>query len=132
MTPAPTLRPASRATLRRQRGATLFGLVFWAIVVAFVFLMGIRIWPSLNEYITINQAVERVMHAEPVPTDILAVRRAFDRQKDIEYSIQTISGADLEIEPRDDRSLRVRFAYDKEIEIFGPVFLLIKYRGGTR
>lgn len=132
MTPAPTLRPASRATLRRQRGATLFGLVFWAVVVAFVFLMAIRIWPSLNEYITINQAVDRVMHAEPVPTDILAVRRAFDRQKDIEYSIQTISGADLEIEPRDDRSLRVRFAYDKEIEIFGPVFLLIKYRGGTR
>jgi Domain of unknown function (DUF4845) len=132
MTPAPTLRPASHATLRRQRGATLFGLVFWAVVVAFVFLMAIRIWPSLNEYITINQAVDRVMHAEPVPTDILAVRRAFDRQKDIEYSIQTISGADLEIEPRDDRSLRVRFAYDKEIEIFGPVFLLIKYRGGTR
>lgn len=120
------------ATARRQRGVTLLGLVFWAVVVAFIGLMAIRVWPSLNEYFTINQAIDRVMHAEPVPTDILAVRRAFDRQKDIEYSIQTISGADLEIEPRDDRSLRVRFAYDKEIEVFGPVFLLIKYRGGTR
>lgn len=132
MIPFPKARRACQVTARQQRGVTLFGLVFWAIVVAFVGLMAIRVWPSLNEYITINQAIERVMHAEPVPTDPLAVRRAFDRQKDIEYSIQTISGADLEIEPRDDRSLRVRFAYDKEVEVFSPVFLLIKYRGGTR
>lgn len=132
MNPSRTAHARCSALAQRQRGVTLFGLVFWAVVVCFVGLIGLRVWPSLNEYITINQAIERVMHAEPVPTDALAVRRAFDRQKDIEYSIQTISGADLEIEPRDDRSLRVRFAYDKEIELISPVFLLIKYRGGTR
>lgn len=132
MIPSRTARARCNAPARRQRGVTLFGLVFWAVIVCFVGLIGLRVWPSVNEYITINQAIERVMHAEPVPTDALAVRRAFDRQKDIEYSIQTISGADLEIEPRDDRTLRVRFAYDKEIEVISPVFLLIKYRGGTR
>jgi len=26
----------------------------------------------------------------------------------------------------------IRFAYDKEIELFDPVFLLIKYRGEGR
>jgi hypothetical protein len=38
-----------------------------------------------------------------------------------------ISGNDLEIEAVGD-GFRVSFAYDKEVEIMDPVFLLIKYR----
>jgi len=128
MTPLSTTR---RATPRSQRGVSLFGLVFWAVVVSLVGLMALRVWPSLNEYFTIKQAVEHIMRAEPVPADAGAVRRAFDRQKEIEYSISTISGSDLEIE-KTEAGLRVSFAYDKEIEIISPVFLLIKYRGHNR
>jgi Tfp pilus assembly protein PilX len=41
----------------RQRGMTLFGLMFWAIVVGFVALVGMRVLPTLNEYFTIQRAV---------------------------------------------------------------------------
>ena len=34
---------------RRQRGVTLFGLMFWAIVVGFFALIGMRVLPTLNE-----------------------------------------------------------------------------------
>ncbi len=67
------------------------------------------------------------MAAESPPT-VAEVRKAFDRQKEIEYSISSISGKDLEITKENDR-LVIRFAYDKEIPIVEPVFLLMKYKG---
>ena len=46
-------------------------------------------------------------------------------------SISSISGKDLEVTKENDR-LVIRFAYDKEIPIVEPVFLLIKFRGESR
>ena len=56
------------------------------------------------------------------------IRNAFERQKDIEYSITSISGKDLSITKENDKVV-VSFAYDKEIELMKPVFLLIKFEG---
>jgi Tfp pilus assembly protein PilX len=44
----------------RQRGVTMFGLLFWAIVVGFVALIGMRVLPTLNEYFTIQRAVNKI------------------------------------------------------------------------
>jgi uncharacterized membrane protein YhiD involved in acid resistance len=115
---------------RSQSGFTLFGLLVWAVFISFMGLMAMRIWPSLNEYITIQQSVTRIMKADPRPTSPVDIRKAFDHQREVEYSITTLKGADLEIETVNEQ-LRTTFAYDKEIEIFGPVYLLIKYRGGA-
>jgi uncharacterized membrane protein YhiD involved in acid resistance len=114
---------------RTQRGMSVFGLVFWAVVVSFIGLIALRVLPTLNEYFTIQRAVKKV--AAENAGSIPAIRAAFERQKDIEYAISSIGGSDLEIESKAD-GFTVRFAYDKEIELFPPVFLLIKYRGGTR
>ncbi|WP_119352893.1 DUF4845 domain-containing protein [Azohydromonas sediminis] len=112
-----------------QRGFTLLGLLAWAIVIGFVALIGLRVFPSVNEYFTILRAVNKV--ASEGGSTVAEIRAAFDRQKDIEYSISSISGRDLEITKENDRVV-VRFAYDKEIELFPPVYLLIKYQGEGR
>lgn len=117
-------------SMRSQSGFTLFGLLIWAIFISFMGLMAMRVWPSLNEYITIQQSLTRIMKADPRPASAADIRKAFDHQREVEYSISTIKGADLEIETVKEQ-LRTSFAYDKEIEVFGPVFLLIKYRGGA-
>ena len=131
MTTAPISRREGSTSVRRpQRGMTLFGLLIWAVFISFLGLMAIRVWPSLNEYITIQQALARIMKADPRPTSAGDVRKAFDHQREVEYSISTLTGADLDIEKVNDR-LETSFAYDKEIPIIEPVFLLIKYRGGA-
>jgi hypothetical protein len=112
---------------RGQRGLSLMGLLFWAIVVAFGALLLIRVYPSVQEYLTTRQAVDRVVRSDPRPNSVPEIRRAFEKQKQIEYTNSMISGNDLEIEAVAD-GFRVSFAYDKEVEIVGPVFLLIKYR----
>lgn len=114
---------------RRQTGMTLFGMLFWAILVSFAGLVTLKVLPTVNEYITIKRAVKKIVDERH--GSIPALRAAFDRQKSIEYSISSIDGRDLEIEAVGDGFV-VRFAYDKEIELFEPVFLLIKYRGASR
>jgi len=49
----------------------------------------------------------------------------------IEYGVTSISGKDLEITKVNDKVV-ISFAYNKEIELFSPVFLLIKYEGRTK
>lgn len=116
-------------TRRRQRGITLFGLLFTAIWVGFVAYVVVRVLPTVNEYLTIQRAVEKV--AASNPSTVGEARNAFDRQKDIEYSITSVSGKDLQVTKENDKVV-VSFAYNKEVPLFGPVFLLMKYEGRSK
>jgi len=118
-----------RFVARAQRGVSLIGLLFWAIVIGFVVYVAIRVLPTLNEYFTIQQAINKIVASKP--TTVGEVRQQFDKQKDIEYSIASISGKDLDITKENDRVV-IRFAYNKELELIAPVYLLIKYEGRSR
>jgi Tfp pilus assembly protein PilE len=126
---AASASPAPRAARRPQRGVTLIGLLFWAIVVACIALVALKVLPSMNEYFTIQRAVNKL--ATSGGTTVPEIRNAFERQKDIEYSISSISGKDLVITKENERVV-ISFAYDKEIELIEPVFLVIKYRGRSQ
>jgi len=114
---------------RTQRGITMIGLLLWAIVVAFVALIIVRVLPTINEYSTIVRAVQKI--AKEAPATVAQARAAFEKQKEVEYSISSIAGKDLQVSKENDKVV-IRFAYDKEVEIYEPVFLLIKYRGEGR
>lgn len=111
---------------RRQRGVTMIGLILWAIVIAFGGYVVVRTLPTLNEYSTIKRAVEKIA-ANP-PSTVPEIRAAFDKQKQIEYSIASIDAKDLVV-TKENESVVISFAYDKEIPLAGPVYLLIKYEG---
>jgi hypothetical protein len=112
-----------------QRGVSLIGLLFWAIIIGFLGYVLVRALPTLNEYFTIQSAVNKI--AASNPTTVGEIRAQFDKQKEIEYSIASISGKDLDITKENDRIV-IRFAYNKELELIAPVFLLIKYEGRSR
>ena len=113
---------------RGQRGLSLFGLLFWAIVVGFLALIGMRVLPALNEYFTIKRAINKIITEGTAGTTVPEIRAAFERQKDIEYAITSITGKDLSITKENDKVV-VSFAYDKEVELMKPVYLLIKFEG---
>ncbi|SEK56496.1 protein of unknown function [Roseateles sp. YR242] len=113
----------------RQRGLSLFGLLFWGVIIAFLAIVGMRVTPTVMEYFTIQKAVEKI--ASSGPSSVGEVRSAFSRTKEIEYSIVSIEPNDLVVTKKDDK-VKISFAYDKEVSLFGPVFLLIKYKGETR
>ncbi|MES2888419.1 MAG: DUF4845 domain-containing protein [Pseudomonadota bacterium] len=112
----------------RVRGASLGAMLFWAIGIAIAALIVMKVVPTLNEYFTIQKAVNKIALEASTPVE---ARNAFERQKQIDYSITSISGQDLLVAKENDK-LVVSFAYDKEIELVSPVYLLIKYQGRSK
>jgi hypothetical protein len=113
----------------RQRGVTLFGLMFWAIVIGFGAYVVVRVLPTINEYVTIQRAVEKIAAAQPAT--VAEVRQQFDKQRELEYSISELTGKDLVITKENDRVV-ISYAYNKEVPIYGPVYVLIKYEGRSK
>ncbi|WP_236580379.1 DUF4845 domain-containing protein [Rubrivivax sp. A210] len=112
-----------------QRGITLFGLMFWAFLVAFFAYLLVRTLPTVNEYVTVQRLVEKIAASQP--STVAEARAAFDKQRDVEYSIASLTGKDLLITKENDRVV-ISYAYDKEIPIYGSVYLLIKYEGRSK
>ena len=113
----------------RQRGITLFGLAFWAGLIGFTAYLLVRTLPTINEYMTIQRSVEQI--AKSQPATVAEARQAFEKQKELEFSISSISGKDLTVTKENDKVV-IGFAYDKLITIYGPVYLLIKYEGRSK
>ncbi|EGJ09870.1 MULTISPECIES: DUF4845 domain-containing protein [Rubrivivax] len=123
------MTPVPRAPRASQRGITLFGLLFWALTIGFTGYVLVRAVPTVNEYLTIKRAIEKVAAGQPAT--VSDARTAFDRQKEVEYSITSIDSKDLEITKENDKVV-IAFAYDKEVPLMGPVYLLIKYEGRAK
>ena len=110
----------------RQRGISFFGLLFLGVILAFLAIVGARVVPTVTEYLSIQKAAKKAAaDGDTVP----AVQASFERSKAVDY-FDAISGKDLDITKQGDKVV-VSFAYDKEIPLFGPAYLLIKYRGSS-
>ena len=114
---------------RQQRGITLFGLLFWAVIVGSIAVLLMKLFPAINEYRTIQGMVTAV--AQSGGSTVPEVRRAYEQRRSVEYGVDAVTGQDLEI-TKEDEKIVVRFAYDKEIELVDPVYLLLKFKGQSR
>ena len=126
MTPVRRTRPAAP---RQQRGLTLIGLLTWAILVGFIGYLAVRVLPTVSEFYTIQAVVDRLA-ASPANT-VPEIRQAFSKQLQIDQTISSIEAKDLDITKENNRVV-IAFAYEKEIELVGPLFLLIKYAGRSK
>lgn len=129
-----TMRNTKHLPVRRpapppRRGVTLIGLLAWAIIVGFVGYLLVRVVPTVSEFYTIQGVVDRIA-ASPATT-VSEIRTAFDKQRQIDATIVSVLGKELDITKQNERVV-ISFAYEKEIELVGPVFLLIKYAGRSK
>ncbi|WP_077002580.1 DUF4845 domain-containing protein [Variovorax sp. KK3] len=111
---------------RRQRGISFIGLLFVAIVLACVGVVLAQVIPTLIEYQAITKAANKAKEGTTVPE----VRAIFDRAQAID-DFQSVSGKDLDVKKVGDKVV-VSFAYQREIHLFGPAYLTLKYEGQSR
>lgn len=119
---------AGRPGARAQRGLTMLSLMGWSVLIAFVALIGMRVFPTVSEYWTIQRMINKV--AQEGGSTVPEIRAAFERQRQID-TVESVSGQDLHITKVNDKVV-VSFAYDKQVPLFGPAFLLIKYEGQSK
>lgn len=109
-----------------QRGISFIGILFVGGVLAFAGVIAAQVFPTLVEFQAINKAAKKSAEGNTVPE----VRSIFDKAAQID-DIKSISGKDLEVTKVGDKTV-VGFAYNKEIPIGGPAFLLLKYAGNSK
>ena len=110
----------------RQRGISFIGILFVGGVLAFTAVIAAQVFPTLVEFQAITKAASKAKEGNSVPE----VRSIFDKAAQID-DIKSITGKDLEIGKEGDKVV-VSFAYNKEIHIGGPVYLLLKYTGRSK
>ena len=120
------MKPYTGIRRMHQRGITFLGILFIAIIAAFVLIMAAKVVPSVLEYQALVKAVNRARDKQTVAD----IQRAFDASAAID-DFTAISGKDLEVTKEDDQ-IKIHFAYDKKITLFGPVSLLIHYSGDAK
>ena len=110
----------------QERGLTFIGLVLIGIVVAMLALVSMQIVPTLIEYQAVSKAAKHAAQGNTVAE----VRSLFDKAATID-DIHSIQAKDLEISKDNDRVI-VKFAYEREIHLAGPAWLVMRYSGSSQ
>lgn len=110
----------------KQQGISFIGILFVGGVLAFSGVIAAQVFPTLIEFQAITKAASKAKDGNSVAE----VRSIFDKAGQID-DIKSISGKDLDVSKEGDKTV-VSFAYNKEIHIGGPVYLLLKYTGKSK
>jgi hypothetical protein len=110
----------------QQAGLSFVGLLFVVGVLAALAVLLAQVFPTVVEYQAILKAVQKSSEGSTVHE----VRQIFDKATQID-DIKSITPKDLEITKENDRVV-VKFAYTREIHMFGPAYLLLKYDGRSK
>jgi hypothetical protein len=119
---------ARSVSAHRQRGLGWFGGLYIFATLAIVVLCAMQAGPSYMEYQKIQKAVDKAAREATTPE---AARSAFDKISTVD-DIRAITGKDLSIKKGAGDRLVLGFAYDKEIPLYPPVYLTIKYAGQSK
>ena len=111
-------------TKYRQRGISFFGLIFWAVLIGLVGIIGMQVVPTVIEYQAIRKAAYKAAHEGSTVSEVRAV---FDRAAAID-NISSVSGRDLDV-TKEGEQIVVSYAYQREIHLSGPAYLVLKYQG---
>jgi hypothetical protein len=109
-----------------QSGLSFIGLLFVVGVLACLGVLGAQAFPTVLEYQAILKAAQKASEGSTVAE----VRQIFTKASDID-DFKAITAKDLDVSKNGDKVI-VKFAYTKEIHMFGPAYLLLKYSGQSK
>jgi hypothetical protein len=95
-------------------------------VLACLGVVGAQVFPTVVEYQAILKAAQKASSGNTVAE----VRQIYEKAADID-DIHSVGPKDIEVSKDGDKVI-VKFAYTREIHLFGPAFLLLKYSGQSK
>ncbi len=110
----------------RQRGVSFLGLLVVGGFLAMAGVIAAQVFPTFLEYQAIGKAANKASQGGTVAE----VRNLFDRQSAVD-DFKSVTGKDLEVTKEGDKTV-VSFAYQREIHLAGPAFLVLKYAGRSK
>lgn len=111
---------------QQQRGLTFFGLLVVGILLAFAGVVLAQVVPTYIEFLAVQKAVKKSAEGSTVAE----VRIIFDKAAQID-DITSITGKDLSVS-KEGNQVVVSFAYNRDIHLAGPAYLVMKYEGRSK
>ena len=113
----------------RQRGVSLMGLIFGAVVLIFVLLLGMKTLPPYLEYFTAKKHITQIAQEQRAGT-VGDVRKAWQLKTAIE-DVPSVSDKDLEI-TKEGGEIVISFAYRKEVPLFANVGVYMDFTASSK
>jgi len=115
-------------TANRQRGMTMWGLLFVFVVIGFVAYIGILLFPPYMADFKVKSTLDNLAKQGDVGTmsrDDLII--SLDKRFDIDNITHIDLKQDLKLEKRGNFRL-IKIHYEVEAPVFGNVYLLLKFK----
>jgi hypothetical protein len=95
-------------------------------LLVYIGVIGAQVFPTFMEFQAIQKAVKKAGEGNTVAE----ARTIYDKASAVE-DLKSVQAKDLEVTKENDKIV-VRFAYNKEIHLFGPAYLTMKYAGSSK
>lgn len=110
----------------QQRGISFIGILFVGGILVFGGILAAQVFPTVLEF----QSIYKAASSAATGGTVGEVRSLFDKAAQID-DVRSVAGKDLVVTKEGDKTI-ISFAYNREIHLAGPAFLLLKYQGKTK
>jgi Domain of unknown function (DUF4845) len=110
---------------QRQRGLTILGFLFVAVVAVAVVMIGARMGPAYLEWYTVQKVLRDSLQASKDGFTLYQFRRDFDLKASADY-IESVRGADVEV-TKDGDQLVATASWSRVLHLVGNVSLLLEF-----
>ena len=112
-----------------QLGLSLTGMIFGAVVLIFVLLLGMKVLPPYLEYFTAKKFIIQIAQ-EQRGGSVLDIRRAWQLKTAIE-DVHSINEKDLEI-TKEGGEVVISFSYRKDVPLFANVGVYLDFAASSK
>jgi len=113
----------------RQLGVSLIGLILGAIVLIFVLLLFMKVFPPYLEFFTAKKFITQIAQEQRGGT-VLDIRRSWQLKTAIE-DVNSINEKDLEI-TKEGGEVIISFSYRKDVPLFANVGVYLDFAASSK
>jgi hypothetical protein len=109
----------------RQRGLTMLGFLFVAVVVLACVMIGFRVTPAYIEYYSVQKALEQALADAQDFNSPAQVRAAFQKRADAGY-IESVQGKDVDV-IKSRNEVTASATWTRKLHMVGNVSLFLDF-----
>jgi hypothetical protein len=110
---------------QRQRGLSIIGFIFVAIVVVVALMIGARTVPAYIEWYTVQKVMANTLQTSKEGFTLYQFRRDFDLKASADY-IESVRGTDIEVS-KVGNQLVATANWSRVLHLVGNVSLLLEF-----
>ena len=122
------MRTMQQTPRSRQRGMSFIGVVLWGFIIVGLAVIGSKAVPIVIENMNIKKAATK---AARQGTTVQEVRKIYEAAQAID-DMTSVNPQDLGVTKDQTGKVVVSYAYERDIPIYGPVYLVFRFNDSVK